>query len=126
MNLKIRKIEFLFVIICIIQLLYIFHFRSGFRYEIIKNPFSENSGIVNSVSAEVIESKNIIKVNKLANFNLSNKLEEDPYFYQRFIEFNYPIRFNKKSKSIFYLLEEEIPNQCHVIQTEQYLKLIKC
>ena len=42
---KIIKLKFFFLIICIIQLFYIFHFRSGFKYEIIKNPFNENSGI---------------------------------------------------------------------------------
>jgi len=34
---KIKKFKFFFLILCVIQLFYIFHFRSGFKYEIIKN-----------------------------------------------------------------------------------------
>ena len=58
---KIKKLKFFFLIICIIQLFYIFHFRSGFKYEIIKNPFNENTGIDYALSPEVIESNYIIK-----------------------------------------------------------------
>ena len=47
-----------------IQLFYIFHFRSGFKYEIIKNPFSENSGILYALPYEVIELNNILKKHK--------------------------------------------------------------
>ena len=32
---------------------------------------------------------------------LSNKLKEDTYFYQRSVEYNYPIRINSNSKFIF-------------------------
>ena len=33
-----QTIKFLFIIICLIQTFYIFHFRSGFKYEILKKP----------------------------------------------------------------------------------------
>ena len=72
---KIKKLEFFFLIICIIQLFYIFHFRSGFKYEIIKNPFSENSGIIYALSPAVIESNNILKKHKATDFNLSKGLK---------------------------------------------------
>ena len=49
------------MIICIIQLFYIFHFRSGFKYEIIKNPLNENAGIFYALSPEVIEMNDILK-----------------------------------------------------------------
>jgi len=98
LNRKIHKIKVLFVIVCILQLFYIFHFRSGFQYEVIKNPLGENSGLFYAVSPEVIESKNILKKHKAIDFNLSAGLKEDTYFYQRFIEFNYPIRINLKIK----------------------------
>ena len=57
----VRKTKILFLIICLLQLFYLFNFRSGFRYEIIKDPFNENSGITYAVSNEVIELKNILK-----------------------------------------------------------------
>ena len=123
---KIKKIKFFFLILCVIQLFYIFYFRSDFKYEIIKNPFDENSGISYALSAEVIESKLILKKQKAIDFNLSKSLKKNTYFYQRSIEFNYPIRINENSKLIFFSSEEDIPNACKLIETGKYLKLTHC
>jgi|TARA_Y100000310_G_scaffold83482_1_gene80148 hypothetical protein len=121
-----RKTKILFLIICLLQLFYLFNFRSGFRYEIIKDPFNENSGITYAVSNEVIELKNILKRNKMVHFNLSKKLKDDDYFYQRSLEFNYPIRINQSSKLVFFSINEDISEKCKVIETGKYLKLTQC
>ena len=123
---KIKKFKFFFIILCVIQLFYIFHFRSGFKYEIIKNPFNENAGISYALSAEVIEANSILKKQKVIDFNLSEGLKKDTYLYQRSIEFNYPIRINEVSQLIFFLKDEEVPNTCVLIETGKYLKLIQC
>ena len=123
---KIKKLKFFFIILCIIQLFYIFHFRSGFKYEVIKNPFNESSGISYALSAEVIEANSILKKQKVIDFNLSESLKKDTYLYQRIIEFNYPIRINESSKLIFYLNTEDIPNSCKIIEIEKYLTLTQC
>ena len=123
---KIKKFKFFFIILCVIQLFYIFHFRSGFKYEIIKNPFNENAGISYALSAEVIEANSILKKQKLIDFNLSEGFKKDTYLYQRSIEFNYPIRIKKTSQLIFFLNGEDIPSTCEVIETRKYLKLTQC
>ena len=123
---KIKKLKFFFLILCIIQLLYIFHFRSGFKYEIIKNPFNKNAGISYALSAEVIEASSILKKQKVIDFNLSEGLKKDTYLYQRTIEFNYPIRVNESSKLIFFLNTEDIPNACKIIEIGKYLTLTQC
>ena len=123
---KIKKFKFFFLIVCIIQLFYIFYFRSGFKYEIIKNPFNENSGINYALSSEVIEINDILKKHKAIDFNLSEGLKKDTYFYQRSVEFNYPIRINETSRLIFFLNDEDIPNACEVIENGKYLKLAQC
>ena len=121
-----RKIKILFLIICTLQIFYIFHFRSGFRYEILKNPFKENSGIIYALSSKVIESKDLLKRNKAIDFNLSQSLKIETYFYQRSIEFNYPIRMKEDSRLTFFKLSENIPNTCELIESGKYLKLIQC
>jgi hypothetical protein len=121
-----RKTKILFLVICALQLFYLFNFRSGFRYEIIKNPFNENSGITYAVSNEVNESKSILKRNKMVHFNLSKNLKEDIYFYQRSIEFNYPTRISQSSKFILLSINEDITNNCKIIETGRYLKLTQC
>ena len=123
---KIKKIKFFFLILCVIQLFYIFYFRSDFKYEIIKNPFDENSGISYALSAEVIESKLILKKQKAIDFNLSESLKNDTYFYQRSIEFNYPIRINEISRFVLFLNEEYVPSTCKVIETGKHVKLAQC
>ena len=123
---KIKKFKFFFLLVCIIQLFYIFYFRSGFKYEIIKNPFNENSGINYALSSEVIESNDILKKHKAIDFNLSEGLKKDTYLYQRIIEFNFPIRINESSKLIFYLNTEDIPNACKIIEIGKYLTLTEC
>ena len=123
---KIKKIKFFFLILCVIQLFYIFHFRSGFKYEIIKNPFNESSGISYALSAEVIEANSILKKQKAINFNLSESIKKNTYLYPRIIEFNYPIRINESSKNIFFLNAEDIPNACKIIEIGKYLTLTQC
>ena len=123
---KIKKFKFFFIILCVIQLFYIFHFRSGFKYEIIKNPFNENAGISYALSAEVIEVNSILKKQNVIDFNLSEGLKKDTYLYQRTIEFNYPLRISKSSKFIFFLNAEDIPNACKIIEIGKYLTLTQC
>ena len=123
---KIKKIKFFFLILCVIQLFYIFHFRSGFKYEIIKNPFDINAGISHALSPEVIELNSILEKQKIIDFNLSEGIKKDIYLYQRTIEFNYPIRINEFSKLVFFLNTEDVPNTCKIIETGKYLKLTKC
>ena len=125
-DVKITKFKFFFLILCVIQLFYIFHFRSGFKYEIIKNPFNENAGISYALSAEVIEVNSILKKQKVIDFNLSESLKKDTYLYQRTIEFNYPIRINESSKFVFFYNTEDIPNTCEVIEAGKYLMLTQC
>ena len=131
---KIKKFKFFFLILCVIQLFYIFHFRSNFKYEVIKNPFDENSGIFYALHPSVIESNDFLKKHKAIDFNLSENLKlgvnltpnQNTYFYQRSIEFNYPIRINETSRLIFFSNDEDIPNTCKVIEAGKYLKLTQC
>ena len=121
-----KKTKILFLIICTLQLFYLFNFRSGFQYEIIRDPFNENSGISYAVSPEVIESRDILKKYEAIHFNLSKKLKNDVYFYQRSLEFNYPIRINQSSKLVFFSINEDILEKCNVVETGKYLKLTRC
>ena len=123
---KIKKFKFFFLAICIIQLFYIFHSRSGFKYEIIKNPFNKDSGIFYALSSEVVELNDILKKHKAIDFNLSEGFKKETYLYQRSIEFNYPIKINEASEFIFFYRDEDIPNSCRVLETGKYLKLTQC
>ena len=121
-----KKIKFFFIIICFLQLFYIFYFRSGFQNEIIKNPFDKDAGISFALPAEAIEAKELINNQKLKNFNLSDEIKKNIYLYQRILEFNYPFRINKKSKYVFILKGEKFPTGCFNLEKGNFLILIKC
>jgi len=123
---KTKKVYSFFVLLCLIQLFYLFNHRSNFKYEVIKNPFSINSGRLFAVSAEVIESNDMLNNFKITNFSLSEEIKNDAYFYQRFIEFNYPIRIKSNSLYKFFLINEKISENCTIYITGKYLKLTKC
>jgi len=124
--LKINKLKFFFIIILVIQIFYLFQFRSGFQYKVLKNPFIKDSGIIYALSPAVIESKKIIKLHKLTDFNLSKLIKKDHYLYQRTIEFNYPVKNNENSEFTLLFIEENVSSNCKLEQSEKYLKLVKC
>ena len=121
-----KKLKFFFITICFLQLIYIFHFRSGFTKEVFINAFKENAGATYSVSKEVIEINNVIKKKRLFDFNLSAALKNNTYIYQRAIEFNYPVRMNENSKNIFFYKKEDIAENCNIVENGNYLKLAQC
>jgi|TARA_B110000438_G_C15200953_1_gene388683 hypothetical protein len=121
-----KKLKILFILICAFQLFYLFYSRSNFKIEIFKNPFSKDAGVIYALSPAVIETNKILKKTKVSNFNLSDELIKDTYFYQRTIEFNYPIRLNKDSEFMFYQIKEEIPSGCLIVESGEFIKLIKC
>ena len=123
---KSKKLSILFIIICFLQIFYIFHYRSGFVKEVFINPFNIDAGQNHAVSKEVAEVKRIINKGLLSDFYLSEKLRKDTYFYQRSIEFNYPIRLNEESRNVFYLVQEDIKSNCNLVVDGKYLKLTKC
>ena len=121
-----KKIKLLFIIICFLQILYIFHMRSGFQYEILKNPFTKNAGISFAVRPEIIEINKIIKKYDVPDFKLSTIIKSDDYLYQRSVEYNYPIRIVESSKFIFLLKSEIIKQNCNVLELGNYFKFAKC
>ena len=72
----------------------------------------------------IIETNEILISNKIEKFNLSKKLKNDMYNYQRIIEYNYPIRFDEKAEYILVSLEENY--DCISISKGKFIELQKC
>ena len=75
---------------------------------------------------DVLELKKITKNLKLKKFNISKKLSENVFFFQRSIEFLYPIKIDKKSKNTFFSSQEKIPSNCNIINQYKHLTYAKC
>ena len=122
--LKKNKLIIFFFILGILQILYYWSERSNFKLRILSNPFKENSYLSYILPERIIETRKILISNDINKFNLSTKLRNEMYFFQRVIELNYPIRFDPKSKYVLVSLEENA--NCESIFKGEYIELQKC
>ena len=126
--LKKNKLLIFFFIVGIIQILYYSSQRNNFQFEILKSPFKKNSHVNYVLPELVIETKDILISSKIKKFNLSKKLsqENNMYYYQRIIEYNYPSRFDEKSEYTLFLLNEEFSSNCDLVSKGKFIELKKC
>ena len=123
---KNNKIKFILVFLIFLQLFYIANKRLDFKTEIFKKSFLKDFGSEYVMTKDIFELKEITKNLKLEKFNISEKLSENVFFFQRSIEFLYPIKIDKKSENIFFSSEEEIPNNCNIVNQYKHLNHVKC
>ena len=121
-----NKIKILLVLLIFLQLFYIANKRLGFETEILKKSFLKDFGSEYVMTNDVLELKKITKNLKLKKFNISKKLSENVFFFQRSIEFLYPIKIDKKSKNTFFSSQEKIPSNCNIINQYKHLTYAKC
>ena len=108
---KNNKILIFFFVFGLLQIYYLYSKRSNFDLNILLNP--------------VLETKAILQAKKLDTFNLSKNLSnKDSYFYQRIIEYNYPIRLDENSEYTFFLKNEK--SNCKEIYKGKFVDLKKC
>ena len=136
------KLNLFLFFLLIINLIYIKNI-SYFNLEILKNSFNRNWIPVYSIYRdEVIESKYLLNKNRIRKFNLSKKIigaesnyccisakaikESDKYTYFRIITYNYPIKFDSKSKYFLFFKNEKTSKECKKLDEGKYLKLLIC
>ena len=141
-NILKNKLNLFLFFILLINILYIKNI-SYFELEILKNSFNINWIPTYSIyRQEVIESKYLLDKNKIKKFNLSEKIigpgsnyccksteavdESDKYTFFRTITYNFPSRFDLKSKYFLFYKNEETSKECKEIDEGKYLKLLKC
>jgi len=126
---KIQKntiIKFILLILILFQFIYISNKRLIFKREILYNSLVKDFGSQYVMTPDLLELKEITNNLKLKEINISEKLKNNVYFLQRSVEFLYPIKINNKTKIIFYSSDEEIPNNCKIINDSKYFKMTKC
>ena len=121
-----NKIKFILIFLIFLQLFYIANKRLDFETEIFKKSFLKDFGSEYVMPNNILELKKITNNLKLEKFNISKKLTENVFFFQRSVEFLYPIKIDKKSKNTFFSSEEEIPNNCNILNQYKHLKHAKC
>ena len=123
--LKNNKTLIFFFLFGLLQIYYLYSKRSNFDFNVLSDPFKENSYLEEVLEKPVLETKIILQANKLKKFNLSENLSnKDSYFYQRIIEYNYPIRLDENSEYTFFLKNEN--SNCKDIHKGKFIDLKKC
>ena len=123
--LKNNKTLIFFFLFGLLQIYYLYSKRSNFDFNVLLDPFKENSYLEKVLEKPVLETKIILQANKLKKFNLSENLSnKDSYFYQRIIEYNYPIRLDENSEYTFFLKNEN--SNCKQIHKGKFIDLKKC
>ena len=121
-----NKIKFILVLLIFFQIFYIANKRLAFKTEILKKSFLKDFGSEYVMSNDILELKKITNDLKLKKFNISEKLSENVFFFQRTIEFLYPIKIDKKSENTFFSSNEKIPSNCNILNQYKHLTLAKC
>lgn len=122
-----NKIIKLFLIAVIIgQFFFIANNRVNFDIEILKNSFSKDFGAERVLPKEIIELKKIVLKKNIKKTNLSEYLRNNVFFYQRTVEFLYPIKIDKGNDKIFYSVDEKIPQKCEILKKYNYLIWVQC
>lgn len=122
-----NKIIKLFLIAVIIgQFFFIANKRVSFNFEILKNSFSKDFGAERALPKEILELKKIALKQNIKKITLSEYLSNNALFYQRTVEFLYPIKIVKENNKIFFSIDEKIPQECKILKKYNYLIWVQC
>ena len=123
--LKNRIVFIFFVILIIFQITNFTINRINFDINNILNAFKPDYGEKEALPTELIEIKKILKKHNLKEFNLDKELILNTYYYQRTIEYFYPIKFNENSSYII-SKEKNTQSECKKLFANSKLIFEKC
>ena len=123
---KDKKVKIFLIILIIFQLFYIAEKKVNFEFKILVNAFKPNFGSKYILEEDILELKSITNKEKLTFFNISKNLKKDEYFFQRSVEFLYPIRINPSFNEVFFSTKEEIPESCNIKKKYVNFILVQC
>ena len=81
----------------------------------------------NFLNKKNIKNKNILLlITQNSEITLSEYLSNNALFYQRTVEFLYPIKIVKENNKIFFSIDEKIPQECKILKKYNYLIWVQC
>ena len=128
MMLKQKKIFFIYLSLYIIMFLLLKYVenKSLWKFEILKNSFTNNEISENFPIKNIyFESKPLLKENDISYFNLSEELYDQTYLRFKIITLVYPARYRNNAK-YFLAIKDEVVDGCNIIEKRKYLKLLSC
>jgi hypothetical protein len=119
------KYTCLILFIIIVQFFLILEKKVNFDKNIFFNSFKKSFGSEYALTKGIIELKKFLKLEKINNFEMSLYLQKNTYFYQRTVEYFFPIKISESSNTKIYdISEKNLPNCKKIIIEEFYI--VKC
>ena len=119
-----KKIVFIIALLIFLQSLLIAH-RVSFDFNILVNFFQKDAAINQSVkNISAIKIKEFFEKNNIKQFYIDESLENDVEFYQRVIEYSFPIKFNNSSKII--ISKKSKIDDCEFIFRHKFRNVHEC
>ena len=93
------------------------------------SPFSKGAGEVDSLPPDILDIRSIIERNNLMAFSLRFSSEDEGkilFITARTVEFLYPTRVDENSRFIILIGEQQLLNNCKIIDKLQKITLYEC
>ena len=119
-----KKIVFIIALLIFLQSLLIAH-RVSFDFNILINFFKKDVAINQSVkNISAVKIKEFFEINNIKQFHIDESLENDVEFFQRIIEYSYPIKFDNSLKII---ISKKIKiDGCEFLFKHKFRKVHEC
>tara|TARA_B100001123_G_C15211259_1_gene987361 strand:+ start:1090 stop:1473 length:384 start_codon:yes stop_codon:yes gene_type:complete len=125
-----KKFFYLLFIFCLVKLYHIAYISLQFSPNLLINSFNKNVGAEISLGRtgeDVIPLKKFFSNKNISEFNLSSEiLKNSEIYYQRIIEFTYPIKMNQKSNILVTHKNEDKQENCNLLHKTKNFHIYEC
>ena len=125
-----EKLFYLLFVLCLIKLYHIADQSLKFSPNLLVNSFNQNVGekiSLGKTADDVIQIRNFFLSKNILEFNLSEEiLQNYEIYYQRIIEFTYPIKMKQNAQILVSHNEEDIKKNCKLLHLTQTFNIYEC
>ena len=125
-----KKIIYLLFILCLIKLYDIADRSLNFSPKLLINSFKEKAGEKSSLGRmadDIIPIRNFLLNKNILEFKLSEEIiKNNEMYYQRIIEFSYPIKTRQSANILVALNVEDAQENCELLYLTQNFNIYEC
>ena len=125
-----NKLFYLLFVLCLIKLYHIADRSLKFSPNLLINSFNQNVGekiSLGTTGNDVISIKNFFLSKNILAYKLSEEiLINHEIYYQRIIEFSYPIKMTQKASILVSHKAEDIQKNCELLHFTQTFNIYEC
>ena len=125
-----NKLFYILFVLCLIKLYHIADKSLKFSPNLLINSFNQNVGEKISLGItgnDVISIKNFFLSKNISSYKLSEEIiRNHEIYYQRIIEFTYPIKMTQKASILISHKAEDIQKNCELLHLTQTFNIYEC